>query len=162
MTQVPRTERFLAYRGSPLITARNLKANSPEGSCRGWSSGAPLPTSYLASGTGLLGVWIRALTRDAATIGRGIQNNCVCVGRSTDTELALGALADGRSPVRQGVTRWQLFIRYLHIHYYYSVYHTRDMLFYLPKSQVGLPWFIPPRGIPMCVGPHPALLLVLH
>ena len=30
------------------------------------------------------------------------------------------------------------------------------------SSQVGLPWFIPPRGIPMCVGPHPTLLLVLH
>jgi hypothetical protein len=30
------------------------------------------------------------------------------------------------------------------------------------SSQVGLPWFIPPRGIPLCVGPHPALFLVLH
>jgi hypothetical protein len=32
----------------------------------------------------------------------------------------------------------------------------------LLSSQVGLPWFIPPRGIAMCVGPHPALFLVLH
>jgi hypothetical protein len=28
------------------------------------------------------------------------------------------------------------------------------------SSQVGLLWFIPPRGILLCVGPYPALLLV--
>ena len=26
------------------------------------------------------------------------------------------------------------------------------------SSQVGLPWFIPPRGILLCVGPHPKLI----
>jgi hypothetical protein len=30
------------------------------------------------------------------------------------------------------------------------------------SSQVGLPWFIPSRGILLCVGLHPALFLVLH
>jgi hypothetical protein len=31
------------------------------------------------------------------------------------------------------------------------------MLFLL-YSQVGLPWFIPPRGILLCVGPHPKFI----
>ena len=26
------------------------------------------------------------------------------------------------------------------------------------SSQVGLPWFIPPRGILLCVGPHPKFI----
>ena len=29
------------------------------------------------------------------------------------------------------------------------------------SSQVGLPWFIPPRGVLWCVGPHPKFILVL-
>ena len=66
---------------------------------------APAPTSRLACGTGLLGIWIRALVRDARTIFRGIQNNCVCVGRSTDTELAQGAVNRWSIAGRPG--RWR-------------------------------------------------------
>jgi hypothetical protein len=66
---------------------------------------APAPTSRLACGTGLLGIWIRALVRDARTIFRGIQNNCVCVGRSTDTELAQGAVNRWAIAGRPG--RWR-------------------------------------------------------
>ena len=61
---------------------------------------------------------------------------------------------------QQYETKWcheWLATFHIYRHKHFSVYHIRRGMLSL-SSQVGLPWFIPPRGILWCVGPHPKFI----